>query len=78
MSCTVCGCPEGRWLRVKTVARQFACTPKRVRRMIKRGELHGVMFGGEWRVDHVALDDYVREYAVRFAPSERDAPPAEG
>ena len=37
--CQVCGCPEVRWLRVRTIARQFGCSQKRVRRMVKRGEI---------------------------------------
>jgi excisionase family DNA binding protein len=49
----------------------FNCSRKRVRRMIKRGELDGVRFGGEWRVDHRALDEYVCKDSVRFvAPSQ--------
>ncbi|MFO7955886.1 MAG: helix-turn-helix domain-containing protein [Candidatus Brocadiia bacterium] len=67
MACEICGCPEERWLRVSTVARQFRCSTKRVRRLIKRGEIDGVLFGGEWRVDHRSLDDYVRKDSVRFS-----------
>jgi excisionase family DNA binding protein len=70
--CRICGCPEERWLRVSTVARQFRCSSKKVRRMLKCGELDGVRLGGEWRVDHRSLDDYVRKDSVRFAE-----PPAE-
>ncbi len=72
MTCAVCGCPEQRWLRVATVARQFGCSSKRVRRMIKRGEIDGVLFGGEWRVDHESLDAYVRKDSVRFSPAQAD------
>lgn len=64
--CDVCGCPRARWLRVRTVARQFQCSSKKVRRMLKSGELDGVRLGGEWRIDHRALDDYIREDSVRF------------
>lgn len=71
MVCEICGCPTARWLRVGTVARQFKCSAKKVRRLIKRGELDGVRFGGQWRVDHESLDEYVREDSVRFAVPER-------
>ncbi len=67
MRCEVCGCPGVRWLRVSTVARQFRCSSKRVRRLIKRGEIDGVLLGGEWRVDHRSLDDYVSKDSVRFS-----------
>ncbi len=71
MVCEICGCPSARWLRVSTVARHFKCSPKKVRRLIKRGEIDGVRFGGEWRVDHESLDEYVRKDSVRFAVLER-------
>ncbi len=67
MPCRICGCPEVRWLTVATVARQFKCSRKLVRRLIKTGEIEGVMFGGIWRVDHASLDDYVRKDSVRFS-----------
>ncbi|MHC5034101.1 MAG: helix-turn-helix domain-containing protein [Planctomycetota bacterium] len=67
MNCEMCGCPAVKWLRVGTVARQFECSPKLVRRLIKRGEIEGVRFGGEWRIDHASLDDYVRKDSVRFS-----------
>ena len=49
------------------MAEQFRCSAQRIRRMIKRGEVDGVRFGGHWRVDHRSLDDYVRRDSVRFA-----------
>jgi len=64
--CPVCGCPPARWLRVRTVARQFNASDKRVRRLIKSGELDAVRFGGHWRIDHESLDAYVRRDSVRF------------
>ncbi|MGD2175675.1 MAG: helix-turn-helix domain-containing protein [Candidatus Brocadiaceae bacterium] len=67
MTCRICGCPDRRWLPVRTVARQFGCTAKHVRRLIKRGELEGVRFGREWRVDHETLDRRVREDSIRFS-----------
>jgi excisionase family DNA binding protein len=67
MPCEVCGCPEIRWLRTVTVAVQLECSPRTVRRMIQRGEVDGVRFGGEWRVDHESLDDYVSRDSVRFS-----------
>ncbi len=72
MACKICGCPEVRWLRVSTVAAQFKCDPKRVRRMIKRGDIDGVRFGGQWRVDHRSLDEYVRRDSVRFSVPDAD------
>jgi len=69
MRCEICGCMKRRWLRVSTVARQFGVTDKRVRRMIKEGEVNGVRFGGQWRVDHESLDEYVCRDSVRFVPS---------
>ena len=60
MMCSTCGCPPAKWLRVRTVARQFGCTPRTVVRMIQRGEIDGVLFGRGWRVEHRSLDDYVR------------------
>lgn len=71
MICEVCGCPAARWLRVSTVARRFKCSTKKVRRLIKRGELEGVRFGGEWRVDHDSLDDYVRKDSLEAGIAER-------
>ena len=71
--CPICGCPRGRWLRVSTVARQFGASLKRVRRMIKAGELDAVRFGGQWHIDHASLDDYVSRDSVRFSVSETDS-----
>ena len=68
MPCPVCGCPTVRWLRVLMVAEKFDCSEKKVRRMMKHGELEGVRFGGEWRVDHRSLDRL-----VRGEPVEEDA-----
>ena len=74
MACRICGCPEERWLRVSTVAEQFGCDPKSVRRLIKKGEIDGVRFGWEWRVDHESLDQYVRRDSVRFSvPAGEDS-----
>ena len=67
MACEICGCPEVRWLRTATVAAQLECNPRTVRRMILRGEVDGVRFGGEWRVDHESLDNYVSKDSVRFS-----------
>lgn len=73
MPCQICGCPTVRWLRVGTVATQFGCSPKKVRRMIKQGELDGIQFGGQWRVDHVSLDRYVRKDALLYPPPGNDS-----
>jgi excisionase family DNA binding protein len=67
MQCPICGCPDLRWLRVGTVARRFGVTPKVVRRLLKKGEIEAVRFGGEWRIDHESLDDYVRKDSIRFS-----------
>ena len=74
MACKICGCPEVRWLRVSTVAQQFKCSPKRVRRLIKRGQIDGVRFGAHWRVDHQSLDEYVRKDSVRFSVPDTEQP----
>ena len=67
--CEVCGCPRQRWLRVNTVAKQFGCSAKKVRRLVKCGALDGVLLGGEWRIDHQSLDEYVRRDSARhFCP----------
>ena len=71
MMCPTCGCPRTKWLRVGTVARQFGCAPKTVVRMIKRGEIDGVLFGRGWRVDHRSLDDYVRRSPLPTAAPAR-------
>ena len=73
--CEVCGCPKVRWLRVSTVAEKFDCSSKKVRRLLKSGQVDGVRFGGEWRVDHRSLDRYVKEDSVRYAV---EAPSAAG
>jgi excisionase family DNA binding protein len=65
MPCEICGCPDAKWLRVSTVAQNFKMSTKKVRRLIKRGEIEAVRFGGEWRIDHDFLDRYVREEIVR-------------
>ncbi|MCD6415670.1 MAG: helix-turn-helix domain-containing protein [Planctomycetes bacterium] len=70
MPCETCGCPSARWLRVDTVARQFNCSPKHIRRLLKRGELSGMRVGRAWRVDHEALDDYVLRHSLRFDDPE--------
>lgn len=70
MPCRICGCPEARWLTVAAVARQFRCSRKLVRRLLKTGEVDGVMLGGVWRVDHESLDEYVRKDSVRFSVPE--------
>ncbi len=67
MMCRICGCPDKRWLRVSTVARQFECAPKTVRRLIRCGRIDGVQFGREWRIDHQSLDAFVRKDSVRFS-----------
>jgi len=72
MRCEICGCPRERWLKVSAVARQFKCSSKKVRRLIKSGQLEGVRFGAEWRVDHQSLDDYVRRESIRFGVPEAD------
>ena len=70
MACKICGCPEVRWLRVGTVADQFECSRKLVRRLLKSGEIDGVLFGGEWRIDHASLDGFVQRDSVRFSPAQ--------
>ena len=70
MDCKICGCPDARWLRVRTVARQFRCSAKKVRRLILRGELEGLRLGGEWRVDHLSLDRFVQQHSQD--PDESD------
>lgn len=62
--CRLCGCPDVKWLRVSTVARQFRCSPKKVRRLIKSGDLEGVQLGREWRVDHASVDRLVRQFSL--------------
>ena len=52
------------------VAEQFGFSDKKIRRMLKKGELDGVQFDGQWRIDHEFLDDYVRRDSVRWAPSD--------
>jgi len=74
MPCEVCGCPEVRWLRVTTVAEQFKCNTKLVRRLMREGKLDGLRFGFGWRVDHQSLDEYVRKVSVRFAEPVEDPP----
>ena len=71
MPCEICGCPTLRWLPVSMVARHFKCSSKKVRRLINSGQLEGVRFGAEWRVDHQSLDDYIRKDSIRFSVSER-------
>jgi excisionase family DNA binding protein len=64
MLCPTCGCPKTRWLRVETVAKQFGCSAKKVRRLLHQGELEGVRLGREWRVDHKSLDRLVRRHSL--------------
>lgn len=70
MACRICGCPELRWLSVSIVAEQFGFSGKKIRRLLKKGELDGVRFGGEWRIDHESLDEYVSRDSVRWASSD--------
>jgi len=60
MNCAVCGCPNVKWLRVSTVAKQFGCSARKVRRFLHSGCLEGVLFGRDWRVDHASLDRFVQ------------------
>ena len=71
--CPMCGCPAVRWLRVGTVARQFGVSEKRVRRLLKAGAVDGVLFGGQWRIDHESLDHYVVRDSVRFVSGTNHA-----
>ena len=64
MNCKLCGCPKVRWLRVTTVARQFGCTSRKVRRLLANGTLEGVRLGREWRVDHECVDRLVERYSL--------------
>lgn len=64
MMCKVCGCPDTKWLRVRTVADRFECTGKKIRRLILSGRLEGVRLGREWRVAHESLDRLVREWSL--------------
>lgn len=65
MMCPTCGCPQTKWLHVRTIARQFRCTTRTILRMIQRGEIDATKFGRCWRVEHESLDDYVRRGAAR-------------
>ncbi|MCK4301026.1 MAG: helix-turn-helix domain-containing protein, partial [Planctomycetes bacterium] len=71
MRCEVCGCSDAhaRWLRVSDVARQLRCSSKKVRRLIKTGELEGARLGATWLVDHRFPDQYLRRDSVRFSVS---------
>jgi len=62
--CETCGCPDAKWLTVETVARHFGCTPKKIRRLIRSGELEGVRLGRNWRVDHRSVDRLVRSHSL--------------
>ena len=61
---------------METVARQFGCTAKKVRRMIHSGELEGMRLGREWRVDHASVDRLVQRYSLAGPPEEADPDPA--
>jgi excisionase family DNA binding protein len=75
MRCATCGCPQSRWLRVCTVAQQFGCSERSVRRMISRGQVDAVRLGRQWRIDHGSLDDLVRQGSVRPTWPVQDADP---
>ena len=62
--CELCGCPQVKWLRVITVARQFGCSPRKIRRLLASGELEGLRLGREWRVNHESLDELVERYSL--------------
>lgn len=64
MDCDVCGCPKVRWLVVRTVARQFKCSEKKVRRLIACGQLEAIKIVHEWRVDHESLDAFVSSHSL--------------
>jgi hypothetical protein len=42
--------------------------------MIRRGEIDGVLFGRNWRVDHDSLDEYVRRTSERTGARARHHP----
>jgi excisionase family DNA binding protein len=69
--CPTCGCPQTKWLHVRTVARQFRCTTRTVLRMIERGEIDATRFGRCWRIDHDSLDHYVQHGAARASRHAR-------
>jgi len=60
-----------RLLEVHEVAFLMKCSQETVRRLIRRGELIGVRFGNQWRVDPVDLQAYIESQKVRIAAHER-------
>ena len=70
MTCGTCGCPDVRWLRVKTVAKVLRCCERTVCRMLKRGELGGLRVQRQWRVDHQGLHRLIEAHSVDYTPED--------
>ena len=70
--CEVCGCPDVRWLRLKTVAKVLRCSARTLRRMLNAGALAGVKVQRQWRVDHDSLHKLIEAHSVAYKPDRAD------
>ena len=48
-------------MKILEAAAELGLAPKTIRALIKRGELRGVRFGRQWRVDSDELALYIRK-----------------
>jgi excisionase family DNA binding protein len=48
-------------LNILQIAAELGLAPKTIRALIKRGELRGVRFGRQWRVDSDELAVFIRK-----------------
>lgn len=58
--------PQGsRWFTVQEVAQQFQVHIQTVRRLIRRGDIEAIKFGGEFRISEKALYEYTERQKQR-------------
>ena len=56
---------EERMLTVSDVAERLAINPATVRRWLRRKELAGYQFGGEWRIKLADLEAFIERHRVQ-------------
>ena len=54
--CSVCDCPDVRWLTSKEFTSVFPIELRTAYRLLAEGRLPGHKIGGTWFIDHDALD----------------------
>ena len=58
--CPICGCRDGKWLRVRSVSEMLEVPMRTVQSWIQDGKLQAVRVGRQYRIVHESLDDFLR------------------